>query len=342
MRSRTGGSRRPGLAARQVVDWKQVPVHTGCRRCPPWELALAAFLVAIAPGRAHAQAWVPPAGSGSVGLVVQTIDNTGHFLTDGFLAKKGGKSVDSGIAIETDYAITDRWSLSAGLPYVFARYSDPDPPPPFIPFLPVDECRCWHSGLQDFGLTARYNVVNKAFALTPSVSVGVPTHDYNYRGEAVLGRNLKELRLAIDAGQRLDVISTRLSVQARYSYAFVQPVLDVPNNRSNAAVEGAFELTRKLSVQGSVSWQHTHGGLRVGSPSLPELPPPGDVNTSERLNEHDRLLRDNNWRVGGALSYELARFDLFASYISYVRGTDAHAGRAVTGGISWPFEIGRR
>jgi hypothetical protein len=291
--------------------------------------------------RAGAQAWVPPAGSGSVNFVYQRIDNTGHFLTDGFLAKQGGKSVDSGIAVETDYAITDRWSLSAGLPYVFAKYTDRDPPPPFIPFLPVDECRCWHSGLQDFGLTARYNLVNNAFALTPSVSVGVPSHDYSYQGEAVVGRNLRELRLAIDAGRRLDIISTRLSVQARYSYAFVQRVLDVPNNRSNAAVDGAFGLTRKLSVRGSVLWQHTHGGLRIGAPSLPELNPPGDVNTTERLNEHDRLLRDNNWRVGGGLSYELSRFDLFASYIAYVRGTDAHAGRAVTGGISWPFELGR-
>jgi hypothetical protein len=94
-------------------------------------------------------------------------------------------------------------------------------------------------------------------------------------------------------------------------------------------------------VRGSVFWQHTHGGLRLGAPSLPELPPPGDVNTPELLREHDRLLRDNNWRVGGAASYGFSRFDLFASYIAYVRGTDAHAGRAVTGGISWPFELGR-
>ena len=316
------------------------PAH-GFRSFASREAPIAAFLLAIAAGRAHAQAWVPPAGSGSVNFVVQRIDNTGHFLTDGFLAKQGGKSVDSGIAIEADYAITDRWSLSAGLPYVFAKYTDPDPPPPFIPFLPVDTCRCWHSGFQEVGLTARYNVANRAFALTPSVSVGVPSHDYNYQGEAVIGRNLKELRLAIDAGQRLDIISKRLSVQARYSYALVERVVNVPNNRSNAAVEGAFELTRKLSVRGSVFWQHTHGGLRLGGPSLPELFPPGDVNTTERLTEHDRLLRDNNWRVGGGMSYGFSRFDLFGSYIAYVRGTDTHAGRAVIGGISWPFELGR-
>jgi hypothetical protein len=32
--------------------------------------------------------------------------------------------------------------------------------------------------------------------------------------------------------------------------------------------------------------------------------------------------------------------DVFASYIAYVSGTDSHAGRALTLGVSWPFELG--
>ena len=30
--------------------------------------------------------------------------------------------------------------------------------------------------------------------------------------------------------------------------------------------------------------------------------------------------------------------DVFVSYIAYVSGTDTHAGRVVTAGVSWPFE----
>jgi hypothetical protein len=146
----------------------------------------------------------------------------------------------------------------------------------------------------------------------------------------VIGRHLKELRLAIDAGRRLDVLSPRLAVEGRYSYAFVERVIGIPNDRSNAAVETSFAMTRKLSTRGTLSWQHTHGGLR-GSPV--------EINTPERLNEHDRLLRDNNWHVGGGVSYEFPRVDVFASYIAYVGGTDTHAGRAVTAGVSWPFRI---
>jgi hypothetical protein len=117
-------------------------------------------------------------------------------------------------------------------------------------------------------------------------------------------------------------------------------VIDIPNNRSNASVEVAFLLTRKLATRGLVSWQHTHGGLRFGSPTSASLPFPGEVDTPERLAQHDRLMRDNYWHVGGGVSYSFSRMDVFASYIAFVGGTDTHAGGALTAGLSWPFELG--
>jgi len=312
--------------------------HRGLRST----LALA-FLVAVTffatASNAAAQAWVPPRGVGSVSLTYQRISNTGHRRTNGFLVERG-QSINMGLYIEGEYAFTDRLSVSAGLPYVFAKYTATVPPAPPIPYPPVDQCHCWNSGWQDFGFTVRYNVVGGAFALTPSFSVAVPSHSYDYRGEAVVGRDLKEVRIAVDAGQRLDVISPKLSVQGRYSYAFVERVIDIPNNRSNATLEGAFLLTRKLATRGWVSWQRTHGGLRFGSPPPASLLFPGEVNTPARLAQHDRLLRDNYWHVGGGVSYSFSRMDVFASYIAFVGGTDTHAGGAITAGISWPFELG--
>ena len=58
--------------------------------------------------------------------------------------------------------------------------------------------------------------------------------------------------------------------------------------------------------------------------------------------EHDRLLRDNNWRLGAGVTYSMPHMDVFFSYVEFVRGTDSHAGRAFTAGVSWPFELGRR
>lgn len=311
----------------------------------PSYLALATLTLVVlgVASRASGQAWVPPAGVGSVSLSVQTIRNTGHLLTGGSVLDDG-KSIDASVYIDADYAVTDRFSVAVGIPFVFAKYIGPNP----TPFAPqaVDVCRCWQSGWQDVSFIARYSVVNtRAFALTPSVAVGAPSHDYNYRGEAALGRDLKELRLAVDVGRRLDAISPKLSLQARYAYAIVEQVLDIPNNRSNASVEGAFQLTRRFSARGSLLWQHTHGGLQLGVPpplAAPgDLLAPGEVNTPEREAQHDRLLKDNNWHVSGGVAYSLPQIDLFVSYVEYVKGTDAHAGRAFTAGVSWPFEISR-
>ena len=289
---------------------------------------------------AFAQAWVAPAGSGSITVAFQGIDNTGHRLTNGSLLPDG-KSRDAAIYLEAEYAFTDRFSMSVGLPFVFARYIGPGPTPG--PQQPVDVCRCWQGAWQDFGVTARFNAGRGPLAVTPYLSVGVPSHGYAFRGESVVGRRLKEARLGLAVGRRLDAVSPRLSVQANYSYAIVQRVLDIPNNRSNATIEGAVLATRKLSARGSVSWQRTHGGLRAGSGPPPAQGYPwGEVATLDLFTQHDRLLRDNSFHAGASASYALPRLDLFGSYVEYLSGTDTHAGRVFTAGISWPFEIHRR
>ena len=291
----------------------------------------------LAATSASAQAWAPPAGQGAFTVAFQAIDNTGHILTDGSTVP-GGKSQSASIYLEFEYAITDRWSLSTFIPYVFAKFSGP--PLPNVPLQPGDACQCWQHGWQDFGVAARYNLLNGGTALTPSVAFGVPSHEYGYVGEAVLGRRLRELRLGVDVGTYLDAISPRLAVQGRYAYALVERVLDVSTNRSSLSADVIVRLTESLSVQGSVYRQITHGGLRAGTepPPPPDGIPWGEVTTPELLHEHDRLLRDNSWQLGAGLSYSLPRADLFVSYIEFLSGSDTHAGRAFTVGATVPFE----
>ena len=291
---------------------------------------------------AKAQAWVLPRGEGDISFTYQRIDNTGHRRTNGFLVPRG-VSLDMSLYLEAEYAFTNRLSITAGLPYVFAKYTDRNPPPTPIPFLPGDECRCWQSGWQDFGITARYNLVRTpsgVFAATPSVSVGVPGHGYNFRGESALGRDLREVRIGIEVGRRLDVSSRNISIKGGYSYAFVERVMGISTNRSNARMELDHVIKGKLALRGQAFWQRTGGGLRFGSPQPPGLIFPGEVNTPDLLNQHDRLLRDNYWHAGGGLAYSFPRFDVFATYIAFVGGTDTHAGRVLTISFVAPFRLG--
>lgn len=291
---------------------------------------------------ARAQAWASPAGTGSVTITFQSIDNTGHVQTDGSTLH-AGKSRNHAIYLEGEYAVTDRFSVAAGIPFVFARYLGPRPPaglpePPMV--RPVDTCYCWHMGWQDFAFVARTNLLSGAVGLTPSVFAGQPSHDYEYVGEAVIGRRLRELGVAADAGVRVDAISPRLALQGRYAYTWVERVLDIPNNRSNLSTEVLFQASDRLSVRASVHRQITHGGLRAGTtgPTLPDGYPWGEIRTAEQFREHDRLMRDNNWRVGTGLTFSWARVDLFASFLEFVGGTNTHAGRALTTGLVLRFE----
>ena len=304
---------------------------------------LPAVLFVAASSYARGQAWVLPAGEGAISFTYQRIDNTGHRRTNGYFLA-AGRSLDMSVYLEGEYAFTNRLSLTVGAPYVFAKYTDANSPPQGIPFLSNDQCRCWQSGWQDFGFKARYNLVGGSFgtfALTPFVSFGAPSHDYNFRGESALGRDLTETRVGIDAGRRLDPISSNLGIEGGYSYAFVEKVMGISTNRSNAHAEADYFIKRKFQVRGQVFWQRTHGGLRFGSPTLPSLPFPGDVDTQELVFQHDRLMRDNYWHAGGGIGYTFPRFDVSATYIAFVGGTDTHSGGAFTVSLVVPFQIGR-
>ena len=158
----------------------------------PLRVAGALLGVAAAfPSRAGAQAFTAPDGIGAVTLAWQYIDNTGHRYTDGYFNARG-QSASSSLALDVEYAITDRLSASVGIPYVFAKYTGGLPP---NSGLPVDMCQCWHSGFADFSASARYRFGSETWAITPVARFGQPSHDYPYRGEAVVGRGLSEFQL---------------------------------------------------------------------------------------------------------------------------------------------------
>jgi len=239
-----------------------------------------------------------------------------------------------------DYGVTDRLSVSAALPYVFAKYTGALPPPSG---LAVDACACWNSSLQDLSLAARYHFGDERWAITPTVKFDGPTHDYPYVGEAVVGRNLREVQIGAAGGVRLVNLLPKASVQAGYTYAVVEkPLPDVTINRSNAFIDFGYALTRALYIRGDTTWQRTNGGLRMGSFTGNPFPTPGEYTTPQLYAERDRLGRVNYWHVGGGASLSAGPVDLFVSVTKYVSGTDTHNGQAVTVGSTWYFDLSKK
>lgn len=293
--------------------------------------------MASAPARVQAQAFTAPGGVGAVTVAWQYVDNIGHRFTDGLFVR-GGESVTMSALFEVDYAISDRLAVTAGLPYVFAKYTGAQPP---FSGLPVDTCACWHSSFQDVSASARYRLGTDSWAVTPLVAYGHPSHDYPFQGEAVVGRHLKELRLGVSAGLRLVNLSPKASIQGTYTYGFVErPLQDVDVDRSNGSLDFGYALTGRLYVRGSGLWQHTHGGLRVGSPSGDPFLPLGELTrTPETFAQRDRIQKSNYWHLAFGAAFDAGPVDLFASYTKYLRGSDTHNGQALTFGSTWYFDL---
>jgi hypothetical protein len=318
-----------GLPARRAAAPRR------CRR-----LRLGALLLAWAPSAAHAQAFTLPQGIGGATLAFQYYDDTGRRFTDASRASVGQTETVTAF-LELDYGVTDRLSTTLSLPYVFARYRGEKPPDP-IPYQSFDECHCWNSTFQDFAVTSRYRLGDDRWAVTPIVRYILPSHGYNYQGEAVAGFHRKELALGLGAAWRVTGLEpTPAILQVGYAYSFVEKFQDIPNDRSNGSIELGYSASRRLYLHANGIFQYTHGGLRFGSPSGVPYPPPGEVgavlDTNEKLEDFHRLLRNDYWQVGGGFSYSAGPFDVFASFTKFVWGTDTHDGQAYTVGVTWYF-----
>jgi hypothetical protein len=297
---------------------------------PPLRLLVAPVLaVLLLPVSAAAQAFTPPPQVGSITLSWQWVDNTGHILTDGTFFPRG-QSVTSGVLAEVDYGLTERFAATVAIPFVFARYTGGLPP---FSGLERDACRCWQQSFQDFSIAGRYRFGDEFWALTPSARFIIPSHDYPYRGEAVVGPNLNQVLLGISGAWRLAPALPKASIQAGYTYAMVEKATeDLRANRSNVFTTFGYALTRSLFVHGGALFQKTHEGLTAFE--IPAAPP-------DQQAQGDRLLKMRYWHLTGGVSYSAGFADVFFSVEPYVWGRDTHDGVAYNIGATWYFDFSR-
>ena len=291
---------------------------------------LVASVVDVRP--AIAQSWAPRAGEGDVTFVTQMIDHIGRI--DGDIRFDCCGTTNVGVAVDLDYGLSSRLSVSAAIPYVFAKYWGGPPPPQFLPYPAVDSCHCVHSGFQDLGLGVHYNLLRtrRSFSLMTSMTIGEPTHNYEYAGEAVIGFGLTELAVNADAGQRLYFMLPGLSIDGHYGYTIVERALDISHNRSNVRFHTGYEFPSRIGAHMILSWQHTHGGLRF----------PVDVEPyPERYTEFHRLLQDDYFQAGAGASYTWRDWDLSLSFMKTLRGTNTHAVHVYTATAGRSFRLFR-
>ena len=286
-----------------------------------------AFLVAIAPLKLiHAQAWLPLRGEGEVTFTYENLYVRDHF-------DYTGKRFDAGpirtntVVTTLQYGITNKLTLDSQLTHVTSKYEGFVGP---VPHGPPDTGH-YHPTFQDALIGIRYNVLSRQLVVTPMIAVALPTHHYETRGHTAVGRNVRELHLGVNVGRDLEDIIPRTYIDARYFYSISQKVEGLNLNRSNADWEFGYLARPRLSLRFTGAWQHSYGGIRI----------PLDHNLPDYHELHDRAAKSNYLRFGGGVSFSLTKtFDLHLDAGNTARGTNTHAARGFSMGISWRFSRG--
>ena len=272
------------------------------------------------------------AGHGHISASFQVI------RIDGFKSSIGtlpiGTADTQSINIDVDYNLTDRLSLSVGLPYIRKRYNgagvhDPltlNPPRPEVENVDIKD---WNSGFQDFHLGLRYVVRDGPLTIEPYAYLGTPSNDYPFFGHAAVGQNL----LKFDVGSNF--LWTPGLSNAYYNlslgYVFVEETLGV--DISHWLINARAGYFFNDSVSGSIFTQLKKGhGLTFPD----DFPPP---RTSEMWYQHDRLVKHNYMNVGIGLDWNInSKYSLTTSVMTMVWAEQVHVMKyAVTIGLSRSF-----
>lgn len=253
----------------------------------------------------------------------------GHFVltyhfntTDGFESSIGDLpigSIDTHVVnFELEYALTDRLTVIAGVPYVRKRYNngplphDPlllDPPRPHIENVDLGG---WNSGFQDFNIGAKYRVREGAFSVEPFVYLGIPSHEYPFFGNAAIGQQLTRLQVGStlmwypglsDAYYRADI-----------GYVFVEKTLGVSVSHWILRAEAGYQFGPRITGR-------LFGLLKKGSGLSVPTDYPGfpDQLNDELWYQHDRMLKHNYMNIGIGLDWVLNdHYSVSSNYMTMI------------------------
>jgi len=293
-------------------------------------------ILALAAPPASAQAFLPAQGEGAVSILFQDQFFKYHVIPTA--ESDGGQIYAKNLLFDVTYGLTDKVAVSVAMPWVATRYSGTAPHPlaDFSGPNPIDD-GTWHSTAQDVRVDLRYNVtrnlMNKGIVVTPFVGSITPSHDYPYFVHAGFGRDLREVQVGASVAKLFERGIPGLLIQGRYAYGFVEQVVDISHNRSQASLEAAYFATPKLRLLALSNGQITHGGIDFyGAPSRTLLP-------TEVFVHHDQILRENILQLGSGASYSLTEsFDVYGSWMRAVAQRNGHElNRGIVVGASWSF-----
>jgi hypothetical protein len=155
--------------------------------------------------------------------------------------------------VEVEYNLTDRWTITAGIPVVMKRIKATpeeqalhDPalivPPQDSKF--IDDGK-YHTSLQDFRLGVRYLAVTSPVIIEPFVEAGTPSNDYVFFSGALAGQHL--WRVALGASFTYVPPLSDYYLRLSTAYVVVEETLGVSINHWRFSGEVGYRLKSNLT-----------------------------------------------------------------------------------------------
>ena len=300
------------------------------KRRPAFTLRAFLGLAVFVSGAALAQS--QQKGDATLRVEYQYIRN-GAFQGDGFTADYW--TTDTHVALLSgDYALSDRWTVYAALPYVQKRFNaDPNDPyggdphnpndPWWIDFVPPDKRFVddgdFHGGLQDLSVGLSYLALDGPLTVSPYIAYGFPADNYPFYAKAAIGTNLWNLPVGVSLSY-VPYFSDWF-FNGDLAYVFSEKPLGVNVDYWLGFLSAGYWFKPRFSVSVFLSAKYIRNGYLLAGTYFGKLGYvnyPQDFATREWWH-HDRLLRHRFANAGIAFDYFLNdEYKLSGSYFAGV------------------------
>lgn len=232
------------------------------------------------------------------------------------------------VLLSGDYALSDRWTVFAALPYVQKRFNagelfngDPHNPndPWWIDFQPPDrrfiDDGDYHGGFQDLSFGLRYLALEGPLTVSPYIAYGFPTTDYPFYAKAAIGANLWNIPVGVDLSY-VPYFSDWY-FRGNLAYVFSEKPLDINVDYWLGYLSAGYWFKPQFSMNVFVAAKYIPKGLEMpwdftDDPTYGKFPE--DFDTIEWW-QHDRLLGHRFANLGIGFDYFLnQRYQLSGTY----------------------------
>lgn len=196
------------------------------------------------------------------------------------------------------YALTDRWTLSASLPWIKKRHQGAlahNPTLDLTAFPEADQSLIddgnFHSDWEDLYVSAAFEAYQgERWSISPFISIGIPTNDYPFYAHAAVGRNI--WHVPVGTAFRFTPYFSDFSFSGDIAYVITEKSLGVNINHWLLNLDLAYYVTPAFAPKIFASVKYSPTGL--------SFPDDFDVTAlnDEAWYYHDRTIKHNFVNAG--------------------------------------------